>query len=95
MKDEDGGENVVELGRVAGDSMKCELFFFCLFFRSSKPESGLMCPESRFSVTVVAFTEKNALRQVDFCVIWRLSTIRFATSGSPMVGVRTRFTHYV
>ncbi len=95
MKDEDGGENVVELGHVAGDSMKCELFFFCLFFRSSKPESGLMCPESRFSVTVVAFTEKNALRQVDFCVIWRLSTIRFATSGSPMVGVRTRFTHYV
>ena len=95
LKDEDGGENVVELGRVAGDSMKCELFFFCLFFRSSKPESGLMCPESRFSVTVVAFTEKNALRQVDFCVIWRLSTIRFATSGSPMVGVRTRFTHYV
>ena len=38
----DGGENVVELGRVAGDSMKCELYF-----RLSKPESGLMCPESR------------------------------------------------
>jgi len=33
----DGGENVVELGRVAGDSMKCELYF-----RLSKPTSGLM-----------------------------------------------------
>ena len=37
-----GGENVVELGRVAGDSMKCELYF-----RLSKPTSGLMCPKSR------------------------------------------------
>ena len=33
---------MVELGRVAGDSMKCDLYF-----RLSKPESGLICPESR------------------------------------------------
>ena len=33
-----GGENVVELG----DSIKCESYF-----RLPKPESGLMCPESR------------------------------------------------
>ena len=38
----DGGENVVDVCRVAGDSMKCELYFHL-----SKPGSGLMCPESR------------------------------------------------
>ena len=47
----------VELGRVAGDSMKCELYF-----RWSKPESGLMgdLKKKVGSFTVVAFIENVA-----------------------------------
>ena len=45
---------MVELGRVAGDSMKCELYF-----RWSKPESGLMCPKKSV-VLLLLHLQRNA-----------------------------------